>query len=304
MVVARIIVQHGVERVHGHRDGRVADGVNTELPAELVAFFDVGVDLLRREKRPAAESRLAFVIHQRPRGRAGESAIGHHFADRSDAQALVAVAGLAAEFLQLRGALFGLPGSRRISDLNGRARQIRAVLFVQKFPLRIRADDIGMNRGAGFDHAGDAELELLAHVLRTGCSRTSCGLSRGTRRVYRSFRSRITPFGSPFASFSIRPRSGFGRGLVDVGHFERLAVADGAMATGAREHHRVVGRRRVQIAAQRLPLFGEMILVPVAAGDPFAGTQFLRLLAHLLLQLEPAISSRESRCSDAEWPPR
>ena len=70
VIVARIVLQHLVERVHGHRDSGVADGVNSELPAELVALFDVGVDLLRREERPPAKSGLSLVVHQRPGRRA------------------------------------------------------------------------------------------------------------------------------------------------------------------------------------------------------------------------------------------
>ena len=66
VVVARIVVQHCIERIHGHGNGRVADGVDAELPAELVALLDVRMDLLRREERPPAESRLSFVIYQRP----------------------------------------------------------------------------------------------------------------------------------------------------------------------------------------------------------------------------------------------
>ena len=97
-------MQHVVQRVHGHRDGRVADGVDSELPAELVAFLDVGVDLLRREERPPAESRQSLVVHQRPSRRAGESTVGRHLADRADTQPVVAVARLLSEFLQLRRA--------------------------------------------------------------------------------------------------------------------------------------------------------------------------------------------------------
>ena len=166
MVVARIVVQHGMERLNGHGDGRVADGVNAVLPAEFVALFDIGVDLLGREERTAAESRLPFIIDQRPRGGAGETAVGGHFANRSDAQPLVTVAGLAAKLLQLCGALFGMSGFRRVSDLNGRARQFGAVLGVENLPLGPRSGDVRPQRCAGFNHAGDAELELLAHVLK------------------------------------------------------------------------------------------------------------------------------------------
>ena len=47
VIVARIALQNVVEGVHGHGDSRVAYGVNSELPSQLVAFLDVGVDLLR-----------------------------------------------------------------------------------------------------------------------------------------------------------------------------------------------------------------------------------------------------------------
>jgi hypothetical protein len=56
------------------------------------------------------------------------------------------------------------------------------------------------------------------------------------------------------------------------------------VAAGAREYYRVVGRRRVQIAADRFSLLDEMIFVPIAAGDPFAWAEFLRFLADLLFQ--------------------
>ena len=63
-----------------------------------------------REERPAAESRLSLVIDQRPGRGAGESAIGRHLADGAHAQAVVTIAGLAPEFLQLRCASLGLSG--------------------------------------------------------------------------------------------------------------------------------------------------------------------------------------------------
>jgi hypothetical protein len=81
VIVARVVVPHGIERIYRHRDSRVADRMNAKLPAELMSLFDVGVDLLRREERPPAESGLSFVIYQHPCRWPGETAVGHHFSD-------------------------------------------------------------------------------------------------------------------------------------------------------------------------------------------------------------------------------
>src|SRR5579871_1492580 len=99
MICPRVFRENIIQCVHGHLDGGVTDSVNTKLPAEIVALLDIGLNLLGREESPAAKSRLSFVVHQRPRGGAGEASVGSHFADGADAQKIVAVAGLLAEIL-------------------------------------------------------------------------------------------------------------------------------------------------------------------------------------------------------------
>src|SRR5580700_5070675 len=99
MVVSRIIVQHFVEHVHGHRYGGIANCMDTELPTELVAFLDIRVNLLRCEECPPAEPRLAFVIHKRPCRGTSESSVRGHLPDRTDAQPVVTVPGFESKFL-------------------------------------------------------------------------------------------------------------------------------------------------------------------------------------------------------------
>src|SRR5205814_10631327 len=102
--------------------------------------FDVCVDLFWREERASAESWLAFVIRDRPGGRAGEPAVGRHLSDGADAQPLIAIARFLAEFLQPRRALLRMASRRWIQNRDGGARQLGSVLPVQPFPLCVRPD--------------------------------------------------------------------------------------------------------------------------------------------------------------------
>ena len=253
-----------------------------------MALFDVGADLLRGEERPSAESGLPFVIDERPSGGAGEAAVGEHFADRSDAKPIVAVAGFAAELLQLLGAGFGVSGFGRVRDLNGGAWQLGAVCPVEKLPFGVGTGDIGFHRSAGLDQAGDPKLKLVAHILEQALAHILRLVGGDQPRI------KVGPLANHAVGLTARvlfddPSLRIGRGAVDVGQLQSLTVADGAMAAGAREHDWVIGRGGVQIGADGLPLFGEMVLIPVAAGDPLAWAEFPRLLGDLLFHLRQRV---------------
>ena len=139
--------------------------MDSELPPELVALLDIGVDLLGCEERAAAETRLAFVVLQRPSGRPCEPPVGRHFPDGANAEPVVAVACLFAELFELGCARLRLTCRRRVADLHRCARQLGAVIPVQKLPFGVGSNDARIDGRAGFDHAGDAQFQLVTDIL-------------------------------------------------------------------------------------------------------------------------------------------
>ena len=284
MVVARVLLQHLIERIHRHNDGGIANGVDSELPAQLVAFLNVCVNLLRREERSPTKTRLTLVVHQRPCRRAREPSVRRHLSNRPDPQTIVTVTGFAPELLQLGRALLGLSGRRWVSDLNRCARQLRAVVLIQELPLGVRANHARVNRSTRFNYTRNSELELTAHIIEQAVAHVGGFVPRNQPRVeIRSFADDAIgiALGVPLDQSALRVR----RGLVDVGHFQSLAVANRTVATGTRQNHRIIGRRGVKITTQGFFLLLEVVLVPVTARDPFTGPQFLGFLANLLFQL-------------------
>ena len=143
VVIARGFAEDAVEGVDGQLDGAVADGVQSQLPAQPVTLAHFLVEFLRSHRELAAIVPLALVGFDGVSGWTGETAIDKNF-DGAEPQALVSIAGLVCKCLQPLGA--------RIPDLDGGAWQRLTLCAIDGLPLVPLLD-----AHAGKDETGDPE---------------------------------------------------------------------------------------------------------------------------------------------------
>ena len=231
-----------VDRQH---DGRIADGMDTELPALLVGHEDEIDQLGLGHVQLAPILVLAFVGLAGVRRGASEAAVDEYL-QRADSQVLVAIS----------GALPVCGQCCRFLDkqLHRCAGQGSAVLCVSRFPHLVH-----IRRCLCVCNGGDAVREQRLQVVDQARAQIL------QWRFGNQVADDVLPFpdhavqGAGFVPFD-DPAVWIGRGGVHAADLQSGARENRAVPAGASQHHRVPGCGGVQVTDQRATPLGELIL--------------------------------------------
>ena len=245
--------------INGLHDGRIADRVQTHLPAEgtcrIHQFLKLGVGVAAL----AAITRHVLVVDQRPRGGARESAVDRTLADGPEAQPIIAVACLVRERFETL--------CTGIVDVERHARQVRAMLVIDFAPALVSGPWAGIldascayrlivDGTARLHDAGDTERQELLETVDIARPELVVRVLGNVLVV------KVAALTDDAIRLTLRillddPGLGIRSLARDARDLQRQRVSDRRMSSCARQHDRIIWSSRIQIRLDQIALLLE-----------------------------------------------